>query len=131
MLSSGIVPAGNSETADNSANVLPHRWQKGTSGNPSGRRSSAEIRRLLKNHTPRAAMRIVELVESEDERVALMAAKEVLDRYYGKVGPEGEDDEAGADRKHVTINIVRYGDNDQPAEPVATPTVSVRTLALP
>jgi hypothetical protein len=34
--------------------------------------------------------RVVELVESDDEKVALMAAKEVLDRACGKATPSVE-----------------------------------------
>ena len=75
-----------------------------------------------------AKLRIVELIDDEDPRVALMAAKEVLDRAYGK--PKMIEDDDGGDRKNVTINIVRYAD-DKPAEQLAAPTVSVRTLALP
>jgi hypothetical protein len=37
-----------------------------------------------KDRSRRALERIVELVESKDEKVALMASKEVLDRAFGK-----------------------------------------------
>lgn len=126
MESSEPVPAGSSNKA--ASHLEPHRWQKGQSGNPSGRKATDSLRSLLRSHTVRATQRIVELMESEDERVAMMAAKEVLDRYYGKAVPAEEEDTG--DRKQVTINIVRYAD-DKPAEQLAAPTVSVRTLALP
>lgn len=63
------------------------RWQKGQSGNPLGpavRSTSAEAKRLLSSISERAAQRVIELVESKDEAVALKAANSVLDRDLGK-----------------------------------------------
>ena len=57
----------------------------GQSGNPGGKsKKLEEIRSLAKDRSRRALERIIELVESDDEKVALMAAKEVLDRAWGK-----------------------------------------------
>lgn len=108
------------------ANLKP--FQRGVSGNPGGKPKGEDVRSLARKNTKRAMERIVELIDDEDPRVALMAAKEVLDRAYGK--PKvAEDDETG-DKKQVTINIIRHADRDQPTEPVGTQAVSVRTLAL-
>jgi hypothetical protein len=60
-------------------------WKPGQSGNPGGKsKKLEEIKSLSKDRLRRALERIIELVESDDERVALMAAKEVLDRAWGK-----------------------------------------------
>ena len=124
-----ISPESNSQVSDGSvrrlANLKP--FQRGVSGNPGGKPKGEDVRSLARKNTKRAMERIVELIDDEDPRVALMAAKEVLDRAYGK--PKMIEDDDGGDRKNVTINIVRYAD-DKPAEQLAAPTVSVRTLAL-
>jgi hypothetical protein len=105
-------------------------WQPGQSGNPKGRsKVQGEIERLAKDKSKRALERIIELVESEDERIALMAAKEVLDRAFGKAKQaEGDDD---PDKRALTINIIRYSDGNQPPAQLESTAVSVRSVALP
>ncbi len=57
----------------------------GLSGNPSGRpKIVGEVQALARKHAPAAFARVVALTESEDERVALSAAQEVLNRAWGK-----------------------------------------------
>ena len=69
----------------NSGNLCP--WPKGVSGNPRGRpKVVAEVRELARLHGPEAFARIVELMRSVDQRVALAASIEVLNRAYGKPG---------------------------------------------
>lgn len=61
------------------------RFQKGVSGNPGGRPAMpAEVKEALEAASERAAKRLVELVDSDDPRVALMASNAVLDRLFGK-----------------------------------------------
>lgn len=107
-------------------------FQPGRSGNPSGRAKLPDaFKELARKQSKRALERIIELVESTDERVAIMAAKEVLDRAYGKTKPaEDEDDNA---KKNVTINILRYTEpnaGNHASAPVEAQAISVRTLAL-
>ncbi len=65
------------------ANLRP--FQKGQSGNPSGRaKTIKEVRDMAREEAPRAFRRVVKLIDSEDERVAFVAAQEVLNRAYGK-----------------------------------------------
>ena len=65
------------------ANLKP--FKKGQSGNPGGRRKShREITALALENSERAIRRLVELMASKDERVALSACIAVLDRGIGK-----------------------------------------------
>ena len=60
-------------------------WRPGQSGNPTGQGALyQEAQRLCREKTPRASARLIELMESSDERVAFMASKEVWERGFGK-----------------------------------------------
>src|SRR6478672_7586221 len=60
-------------------------FPKGKSGNPGGRtKQFAQCKRLCREASPEAARRLIELMRSEDERVALMAADKVFERAWGK-----------------------------------------------
>lgn len=64
---------------------LGHRFQPGKSGNPSGRpKRSAIIKEMALDASSDAFKRIVELSQSDDERVAFVACQEILNRAYGK-----------------------------------------------
>jgi hypothetical protein len=83
------------------ANLRP--FKKGASGNPSGTsKAVAELRALARAHSPKAFGKLVELLQSSDERVALMAAKEILDRGFGRPAPAEE----GDDERTVVVQIV-------------------------
>src|ERR1700759_5022036 len=56
----------------------------------SGNKAAPELREIARAHSPRAFERVLELVESRDERVALAAAKEVLDRAWGEAEARGD-----------------------------------------
>lgn len=61
-------------------------FQPGVSGNPGGRpKTNPEVKAALKAACPRAVARLVELLESDDERVALRAAEVIIERVEGKV----------------------------------------------
>jgi len=60
-------------------------FKKGQSGNPSGRnKSEAAALHRIKGLTFRAIDRMGKLMESDNETVALNAAKDILDRGLGK-----------------------------------------------
>lgn len=62
-------------------------WTKGVSGNPSGGRPSLppDIRALLKDRAgPAAVRKLVELIDHDDPKIALAAARDIADRTYGK-----------------------------------------------
>jgi hypothetical protein len=70
-------------------------WRKGFSGNPSGRRKEeGPVRDLARRYTVRAIRRLAQLMASNNERVAVIAAQALLDRGWGKpaqalTGPDG------------------------------------------
>ena len=72
-------------------------WAPGRSGNPGGRpKVAAEVRELLREHSSAAVRRLLELVHSKNETVALRASVEILDRGIGRpthaVEPVTEDE---------------------------------------
>ena len=65
--------------------LVQHAFKPGQSGNPGGRTASfVECQRLAREASPDAMRRLIELMASPDERVALMAADKVLERAWGK-----------------------------------------------
>jgi hypothetical protein len=61
------------------------RFRPGTTGNAGGRPSlPQDVREALEAGSLRAAQRLVQLLDSEDERVAAMAANSLFDRLYGR-----------------------------------------------
>jgi len=73
-------------------------FKPGASGNPSGRpKIPDDVKKILKLQAPNALQKLLTLMESNDERIALTAANCVLDRAWGKPtqttevsGPDGE-----------------------------------------
>lgn len=66
-------------------------FAKGQSGNPSGRpKVNPEVKEILKAASPDAARKLVELVGSKTEKIALAAATEILDRTMGRPETTGK-----------------------------------------
>ena len=60
-------------------------FQKGESGNPGGRpKLPADIREAFKAKAPEALEVLTRCLQSDDDRIAMMAAQAILDRGYGK-----------------------------------------------
>ena len=60
-------------------------FQRGQSGNPGGRsKLPADIREAFKAKAPQALEVLTRCLQSDDDRVAMMAAQAILDRGYGK-----------------------------------------------
>ena len=77
------------------------------------RKVTAGVRELAQRHAAKALRKLVTLVDSKNERVALSAAQTVLDRAHGKVaqamnlkGPEGG----------LTVKIVRFKQGGEDAD---------------
>jgi hypothetical protein len=50
----------------------------------SGNKAPPELREIARAHSDKAFGRVLQLIDSKDERVALMASNTVLDRAWGK-----------------------------------------------
>lgn len=70
------------KTENRPASDKPWQFQPGQSGNPGGRPKG--IAAIARQHTDKAVQVLVDGMESDDERVKIAAAKEILDRGYGK-----------------------------------------------
>ena len=74
--------------------LAANRWQPGVSGNPSGHSGEYGVAiKLAQRASPTAMRRLIELMDSEDERVAAVACNAILDRAFGrpKVAEETKD----------------------------------------
>jgi hypothetical protein len=61
------------------------RFAPGISGNPGGRpKLPAEMREIFQSRGPEAAEILVKHLRASDPRVSVAAAREILDRAYGK-----------------------------------------------
>ena len=61
------------------------RFKPGVSGNPKGKpKSDPLVREILRANSPEAALKLVELLNSEKEQIRFMAAQEILNRTEGK-----------------------------------------------
>jgi hypothetical protein len=61
------------------------RFQKGTSGNPGGRKTMPkDVRDAFRDLTPQCIVRVRRLIGHKDARIALMACGICLDRAWGK-----------------------------------------------
>lgn len=69
--------------AGNTATLKP--WKPGQSGNPNGRPKKAQaVVDKAQDNADKALTALIELIDSDDDRVRLQAAMAVLDRAVGK-----------------------------------------------
>jgi hypothetical protein len=92
------------QSSGRSANLKP--WAKGQSGNPGGttaerRQAIAVVNNFLAERSLYAAQKLVGLLESDDERIVFMSAKEVL--AYGIGVPQKI--EIDPENKGVTVTL--------------------------
>ena len=63
--------------------------------NPKGRgkltAEALETKSILQCASPKAARKLVELIDSPDEKIALLACKEIVERALGKASASEED----------------------------------------
>ena len=82
-------------------------WKRGQSGNPSGQSGLyGETMMLARQAAPDAMRRLIELMRSEDERVASVACNAVLERAWGK--PKLYDPAAEPKPKRDRLDTSRY-----------------------
>jgi hypothetical protein len=104
---------------------LERRWKPGQSGNPSGLNGQyGEAISLARQAAPDAVRRLVQLMGSDDERVAVVACNAILDRALGKPreplpaskAPEEMSDQELEDR--IVQNLVQGGLSERKAREV-------------
>ena len=89
------------------------KFIKGKSGNPGGRPKVSEaVKKMLKDATPKAAKLLIETITNEKANINIRidAAKEILNRVYGKATQpiDGDFD--------TTLRVVLEGDLKDYAE---------------
>ena len=72
----------------------------------------ADLRTLARDAALAALKRLADLSRSEDERVALAATQELLNRAFGKASAPGADEAPAA--RPLVIKIIRFSDGDIP-----------------
>jgi len=84
-------------------------FKKGQSGNPKGRpKANRELQDLCKQHTVLAVTKIVEVLQNpEDQRVAMIAAKEILDRGWGRAPQSVSHENSDGSALQAVIQIVK------------------------
>ena len=66
-------------------------FQKGQSGNPRGRpKADPEVKEILRAASPDAAKKLVSLARSKNQKIALAACTEILDRTMGRPETTGK-----------------------------------------
>jgi hypothetical protein len=100
-------------------------WLPGRSANPGGRPGVPEvIKATLRELSPRAVQRLGELLDSDDERIRLEAAKAILDRHLGRPAIQADltvRDGSSADHLQALIETARR----RSAEPIMLEDVEV------
>ena len=111
------------------------RFVPGSSGNPGGRPKPPDgLRTRLAELSPLAVERLGELLDSDDERVRLEAARTILDRHLGRPAIQADltvRGGASADHLQALIEVARRRRDepvmlDGPAVLEITPSLSDR-----
>ena len=105
-------------------------FPKGKSGNPGGRtKQFAQCQRLCREASPDAARRLIELIQSEDERVALMAADKVFERAWGR--PKEFDPNAETPKKAPPFDPSLYSTEELRQMQAVMKMIAIRQGLLP
>jgi hypothetical protein len=84
----GLPPAPPGFRRAPSGGLLRAPWPRGQSGNPSGYGTVGEYHRtvsLARQHSAEAMSKLIELIDHDDPRIAMLASQAVLERAWGRV----------------------------------------------
>ena len=85
------------------ANIIPHQFKPGQSGNPNGRPKKIQAAaNIAEDATERAMRKLALLIDSDDAKVALAASQAIIDRSMGK--PKQTLDIGKAHRSHDELD---------------------------
>jgi hypothetical protein len=87
------------------------KWPRSTRATRTVANGATDLRLLARDAALAALKRLADLSRSEDERVALAATQELLNRAFGKASAPGAAEEAPAIQPLV-IKIVRFSDTE-------------------
>jgi hypothetical protein len=101
--------------------VIGRPFQKGVSGNPSGRsKDTHTISQLAKAYTEEAIDKLAEIMRTgKTEQAQVRAAEALLDRGWGKA-PQHVGGSEGGEPINVIIKNFVLPDDAEPKDPVAT-----------
>jgi hypothetical protein len=88
----------------------PRTTRAGHAGRKEGAAKAADLRLLARDAALAALRRLADLSRSEDERVALAATQELLNRAFGKASATASAEEAPDHQ--LVIKIVRFSEAD-------------------
>jgi len=92
-------------------------WKKGESGNPGGRAKEVnQIRSLARDHAIGAMLKLVEIMDGNDHRLAVQAAIAILDRGLGKPAQSVDlfvDDQRAETRESILARAQAIGVNPE------------------
>lgn len=74
-----------------------------------------DVRVLARDSALAALARLAQLANSDDERIALAASQELLNRAFGKSPAAASDEPSGM--RPLVVRIVRFGTEEPVAEP--------------
>jgi hypothetical protein len=89
----------------------PRTTRAGHAKRKGGTPEAADLRLLARDAALAALKRLADLSRSEDERVALAATQELLNRAFGKASTTGNAEEAAA-HQPLIIKIVRFSETE-------------------
>ena len=92
----------------------PRTTRAGHARRKDGAPDSADLRLLARDAALAALKRLADLSRSEDERVALAATQELLNRAFGKAQTAGAEDVPAA--QPLVVKIVRFGELEESAK---------------
>src|ERR1700731_2505615 len=76
--------------------ALVRPWQPGQSGNPTGKGGALrDAQRLAQQSTPKAIRRLIDMLDSKDDRVVVVAANALWEKAGGKVMENNPEKETG------------------------------------